>query len=648
VSREPRAPAANDELSDLAQLRQLLSPPDQAALSSAVRDLRDPVRQRERLAADIPDCLCQAYADAPQALIQALDAPVAECLQSSVKRDPGFFGEILYPVMGPAIRRAISQAIRGLVEQINQTLEHSLTLKGLRWRLEAARSGVPFAEVVLRHTLQYRVEEVFLIQGGSGLLIQRLGREAEASGDADAVSAMLTAIRDFARDTFDRSDRGDARLETIDAGDHTLWLAHGPRAYLACAVRGAAPERLRDHLNLVVERIHAEHGDLLRHFDGDPANAGAVRPLLETCLQTEAKPQDARRFPWPFALIALLLLGAAGWLGHDQWQRQQAAAAHLAELHAAVDALATVPGIVVADWRVEDAVLAVVGLADPLAPAPARVLRDAGLDDTEFRLDLHAFESPETAIAQRRALARLQPPPGIALALTDDGVLHASGVADADWIARARLLAVTVPGVDRYDDSAVRDRDRDLHERLVARLRPPVGVDLKVSDGIARLAGAAPAAWIGSVDAAVADLPGLAGLDLGALVALEAERLQQLSDMIGRVWITFVSGTELSPLQRQRLDNLAALIAEAHDHGLVLGRPLRLRIIGRTDGTGTPEQNRLLARQRAETTAQWLAGVGHDMPPMVLEARITQAEGVRPDAELRRVEFVLEPDERGS
>ena len=175
AEKRPPVPAANDEQTALANLKSLLLGDEQASIERLQLENADPERNAERVADSLADSLHRAYAEAPENLTRALESPVSACIEDSVQRNPGFFADILFPVMGPAIRRSISQALKGLVQQINQTLEHSLTLKGLKWRMEAARTGVPFAEVVLRHTLRYRVEEAFLIQGGSGLLIQHLG-----------------------------------------------------------------------------------------------------------------------------------------------------------------------------------------------------------------------------------------------------------------------------------------------------------------------------------------------------------------------------------------------------------------------------------------------------------------------------------------
>jgi len=141
--------------------------------------------------------------------------------------------------MGPAIRKAISSALSGMIESFNQTLSYSVSVRGLRWRLEALRTGKSFAEVVLMHTLLYRVEQVFLIHKKTGLLLQHVSAVPGAVQDADMVSGMLTAIQDFVHDSF--SSRRSDELETLQVGDLTVWIEQGPLAILAGVIRGNAP-----------------------------------------------------------------------------------------------------------------------------------------------------------------------------------------------------------------------------------------------------------------------------------------------------------------------------------------------------------------------------------------------------------------------
>ena len=69
---------------------------------------------------------------------------------------------------------------------------------------------------------------------------------------------------DFASDTIDRDDP-ESHLDTVDVGDHTLWLIHGPEAMLACAIRGVPPAQLR--------------GDFQEVLAGGPLIISKVRPL---------------------------------------------------------------------------------------------------------------------------------------------------------------------------------------------------------------------------------------------------------------------------------------------------------------------------------------------------------------------------------
>jgi OOP family OmpA-OmpF porin len=636
-----RSPAANDENSELNLLKGLLIGEEQSSIHRLESAFNDPEKQQAFVSHALSASLRSVYRESPEQLVAALDRPVANCVSSSVKRDPGFFADILYPVMGPAIRRSIAEAMRGLVQQINQTLEHSLTLKGLKWRFEAARTGLPFGEIVLRHTLRYRVEEVFLIQNGSGLLIQHVGQGDSELGDADAVSAMLTAIRDFASDTLDRDEHGAARLQTIDTGAHTLWLMHGPKAYLACAIRGVAPVALRDDLNRVGEQLHGVHGRLLEDFDGDTDQAAEVRPLLTQCLRAESSEPARRNFPWPIALLASVMLAGSAWWLSTIWQENRRQAERTTALVAAVNHLADAPGIIVAGWELADDQLRVTGLQDPLAPPASAVLENAGLDSSDFRLKMHSFESTDRTTALARARQRLAPPATIELALGSNGILRAAGVAAPDWLTRADLLATTVPGVTGFDASGFISTDQNLLATLTMRLQPPASIQLDVDAAVLIISGTAPLAWVGQIDQAIGGLPELAGIDRSRLQIDEAVRFETLRQTIERTEVVFVTGTQLAPPQQASLESLAVLLEEARDLGAKLQKTFTLQIIGRTDGTGSPEQNLYIARQRAETAAQVLMASGRRLPAISLGARTSPTTRVEPDARLRRVDFAV-------
>src|SRR5438045_6625905 len=110
------------------------------------------------------------------ALVRALTPTVELAIRQSVRRDPQPLADAIFPVIGPAIRKAIATAIGGLIESMNQAAELAFSLQAVRWRIEAWRTGRSFGEVVISHRLRYSVEQIFLIQRDSGLLLAHVAR----------------------------------------------------------------------------------------------------------------------------------------------------------------------------------------------------------------------------------------------------------------------------------------------------------------------------------------------------------------------------------------------------------------------------------------------------------------------------------------
>src|SRR4029453_14302380 len=176
-------------------------------------------------------------------LKRALAPTIEETIYDLVRRNPRPLADALFPIIGPAIRKAVATTLSGMLESLNTTLEHSLSWRSLQWRLDARRTGRSFAEIVLLNTLVYRVEQVFLIHRPSGLLLQHLMAPGAPAQDPDLVSAMLTAIRDFVGDSFKvREDEG---LQTLKVGELSVWVEKGPHRVVAVVVRGTAPPALR-------------------------------------------------------------------------------------------------------------------------------------------------------------------------------------------------------------------------------------------------------------------------------------------------------------------------------------------------------------------------------------------------------------------
>ncbi|MBD0327581.1 MAG: OmpA family protein, partial [Pyrinomonadaceae bacterium] len=437
------------------ELRRLLVGPEQQEL----------VRLRERLdeqdallPADVGRVLPEAVtlrSRKDRKITQALMPTVEEAIGISVKKNPQTLIDALFPVIGPAIRRAISEALTGMVQTMNQSLEHSLSVQGLRWRLEAWRTGKSFGEVVLLHTLLYRVEQVFLIHRETGLLLQHVTASNVAAQDADMVSGMLTAIQDFVHDSFNAPE-GD-QLETLQVGELTVWIEQGPLAILAGVIRGTAPQELRDVFRSTIESIHLQYHDALAEFSGDAASFDATRPLLEDCLESqfdsEHQAASSKRQLISLAVvagvivIALLVWAFFAWRSARRWD-------------AYVERLKNEPGIVVTETGKREGKYFINGLRDPLARDPSTLLPEARLDASDVIGRWQPFQAMSTDFVLARATKLLEPPATVKLSVEDDGVLRAEGFASRQWIMEMRRVVRFVPGLSQFNEDRLLDLDR--------------------------------------------------------------------------------------------------------------------------------------------------------------------------------------------
>lgn len=409
--------------------------------------VNDPEQLAEAISTVLPNAVALSGAR-DERLGQALAPAVERATQASVRRDPGTLVNILYPVMGPAIRKAIAESMNDTLQGLNQALRYAFSLRGLQWRLEALRSGSTFADVVLKHTLVFRVEHVFLIHRKSGLLLEHVAAPEATARDPQLVSGMLTAIQDFVRDSFDASSNESGAIDSLRLGDLLLWCEAGPQAYLAAVIRGNPPETLRTTMRDTLASIHEELHAGLEDYNGDSSVLGDLTFRLEPCVKQQVQSRERRWSPLMWALPLLLLI-VAGWWLYGRWSENERVGAYLRLLRAE-------PGIVVTEAERSDGVWHVSGLRDPLALEPRELRKRAHVDvDVEEHWEPYAALSP--AIVLKRLQASLPPLPSIRMVLANNAI-HVHGGAPQDWIDKARTLAHALPaGAPPVDLSDVTD-----------------------------------------------------------------------------------------------------------------------------------------------------------------------------------------------
>ena len=411
-------------------------------------------------------------------LNRAFEPIIESSLKASLKKHPHEFINVFFPLIGSTIRRSISESFNSMLGSFSKSLEQSLSLNGLKWRFEALRSGKPFSEIVLLHTMVYRVDQIFLVHNETGLVLSHVVNDGVTSKDADLVSGMLTAVQDFARDCFNNEDDSSS-LNSLKMDDYTIYIVRGPLAYIACMVRGTPPGDFLNRLNENLELIMAECAHLFEDFKGDSDPFVIANKYLQDCLIQKFNDDDkpapvwAKRLAVGAGVFILLLFIAQQYHSHRMGK--------------GVDALRGEPGLLVVDvkeswgfspWKV-------VCLQDELARPLSRVLEENGYEPDDFEIQSIPFVSYEPDVVRQRVIKKILPPNGVDVSYRN-GVLFLSGTADMDWILQARQTAISTPGVLGVDISGLNDpRVAELTGLIrsveTAVVHFPVGGDAPVS-----------------------------------------------------------------------------------------------------------------------------------------------------------------------
>ena len=534
---------------DFATLRQLLVGPERQQLDELADRVEQVAITPETLADHLPEAIALRTSRDRQ-LGRALAPTVETALRESIRRNPRDIASAIFPVLGPAIRKAIAETMAELVRSINKAVEHSLSVQGIKWRIEAWRTGARYADVVIKHALVYRVEQVFLIHAETGLLLAHVTAPDLNVPDADLISGMLTAIQDFVRDSFRPGEGG--TLSTFTVGEHTVHVEAGPRALIAGVIRGQCPESVPLRLERTLEQIHLEYATQLSDFEGDAVPFASAAPLLEENLETVLATHRGTnrvatvwlRWAVPLAAIALLAIGlaTASWL---RWRR-------------AVRAMEAEPGFVVVDasrswrrWHFR-------GLKDPIARDPRAVLTAVGLTPPTIAGEWKPYLSLDSTMIVARARQTLAAPASVTTGLAGD-TLRVAGNASLNWLSKLRG-GLPIAGVAHVDLSAVRvtlPRGIDELRRRVELKR------VLFAPGSSRMA-----------DAELSDLRALAATMRQLFDSVAAIGASLRVDLVGR---TDPSGTDETnqSLAQVRVDAvMRSLTALAVPAAILNGRPL--------------------------------------------------------------------------
>ncbi len=583
------------------------------------------IEQRTRDVAEVLPTALRRSASA--GLAQALSEPITSSLRRIARRERKMLAEVMFPVIMPAIRKAVLESLRAWLKTVNHVLDHSLSMRGLAWRWQSIRTGVPFSEIVLKHTLIYRVEQLFLIHRHSGLLVAHQYHPDITARDSDAVSAMLTAIQDFMRDSFEGTSEGE--LEAINVGTATLWVIHDHDVDLACVIRGVPPEELREKMRDLLEKVVDQNGHWLRQFEGDSKDNAAIEAQFEEAIDqmgAEAVPKSKNHTLWAVFAVALFC-----WIA---WFLFVSIKDRRTRLSYVTAQLEREPGYLINDASYHGDRIRVSGLKDPMARDHKLVLGEEY--DIEDSWDPYFSLDPELVLLRLRSW--IEVPESVHLEVSGHQLIG-TGTAEGGWIANAKQSAaaqqlgyqLVLDDVQPVVDLAALRRSLELPDRVV----------LDAKNDIWSFSG--ELSWDEWMALKSRLRDHRVEMSFEQLIISEYLEALTLARLLSGTWATHEAlDSDLAPLDptawQMNFEKLQKLTTSSR-------LKLRIDVEPFNDGTGTLEMNREVRQRRAFEARQILASWGVDDQNMhILNNDPIVLNGIK-DLSLRRVDLsvTMEP-----
>lgn len=213
------------------------------SISKKISLLEETIREREKLSAKVSPIIKEELETFALNIPDQLGPVITQTLKKQIEESKDQVVEALYPILGKMIKKYISNEIKLLSENVDNATKDVFSGRAIKRKLKALFSGVQENEIILSNLAKAEVEQIFVIEKGSGILLGSY--QTKETVDEDMISGMLTAIKAFVEDAFKETQHD---LQSIEYDLYEIHLHSFHKYYIASAVSGTFTERLENEL----------------------------------------------------------------------------------------------------------------------------------------------------------------------------------------------------------------------------------------------------------------------------------------------------------------------------------------------------------------------------------------------------------------
>ncbi|WP_299884762.1 cell envelope biogenesis protein OmpA [uncultured Lacinutrix sp.] len=218
-----------------------------AKVEKKLKVLEEILEKQKKLSERVNPIIDDKLEDFVSEMPKTLGPTITETLKSEIKNSQDAVVEALFPIIGKMIKKYVQQEMRILSEQINNKINSTFSFQGFLRKFKSKKTGVSEGDLILQELAQPMIEQIMVIEKGSGLIISEYSKTQAI--DEDMVAGMLTAIKSFAEDAFEKEEQ---ELQYIEYDLFHIHLQNFSSYYIAVVISGAYnaifKSRLEDRL----------------------------------------------------------------------------------------------------------------------------------------------------------------------------------------------------------------------------------------------------------------------------------------------------------------------------------------------------------------------------------------------------------------
>lgn len=214
-----------------------------SSIEEKIKSLEKIINKKEQLSTKVNPIIDDKLDAFIKEIPNTLGPAITKALKTEIKNSQDAVIEVLYPILGKMIKRYVQHEIKMLSEKINTQLNKTFSFKGFFRKAKSKISGVNQGDLILQEQNSPKVEQIIIIEKGSGVVLAEFSKTKMT--DEDMVAGMLTAIKSFVEDAFKKEQQD---LQYIEYDHYHIHLQNFSSYYIAVVLSGAYNVIFKDKL----------------------------------------------------------------------------------------------------------------------------------------------------------------------------------------------------------------------------------------------------------------------------------------------------------------------------------------------------------------------------------------------------------------